>query len=129
MISPPVDPSIDPQTEQLSPSPETEPKQPEPPAGDADPDVETLKQLPKEVGVMLMSVGVMGLVLPGIVGTPAFIVGGLVLWPKTFSRMETWFRGRCPELHQKGVVQMKRYIADLDRRYPEQPKPESSTSD
>jgi hypothetical protein len=88
-----------------------------------DDDVETLKKLPKEVGVMLMTVGVMGLVLPGVVGTPAVLVGGLVLWPKTFSKMETWFRGRCPEFHQKGVTQMKRYIADLEKRYPE-PKPE-----
>jgi hypothetical protein len=82
-------------------------------------DVEALKQLPKEVGVMLMTVGVMGLVLPGVVGTPAVIVGGLVLWPKTFSKMENWFRGRCPDFHKKGVIQMKRYIADLEKRYPE----------
>jgi hypothetical protein len=99
-----------------------------PPAGDTptpDPstgtnaDIETLKKLPKEVGVMLMTVGVMGLALPGVVGTPAVIVGGLVLWPKTFSKMETWFRGRYPDFHQKGVVQMKRYITDLEKRYPE----------
>ena len=93
------------------------------PTSPVDEDVETLKQLPKEVGVMLMTVGVMGLVLPGVVGTPAVIVGGLVLWPKTFSKMEQWFRGRCPEFHQKGLVQMRRYIADLEKRYPE-PKPE-----
>src|SRR5206468_1701218 len=37
-----------------------------------------IKDLPKEVGVMLMTVGALGFILPGVVGTPAVIAGGLV---------------------------------------------------
>ena len=51
---------------------------------DANPDRTTLKQLefnkikqvPKEVGVMLITAGIVGFILPGP-GTPAIIAGGL----------------------------------------------------
>ena len=48
--------------------------------------------LPKEMGVMLVAVGSLGWLLPGMVGTPALIAGGLVLWPKAFGKVETWFQ-------------------------------------
>ena len=47
--------------------------------------VPELRALPKEVGVMLLSAGVVGFVMPGP-GTPAIIAGGLVLWPEGFGR-------------------------------------------
>lgn len=37
-----------------------------------------IEDLPKEVGVMLVSVGVLGFVLPAVAGTPAIVAGGLV---------------------------------------------------
>ena len=80
---------------------------------------ESIGELPKEVGVMLVSVGVLGVVLPGILGAPALIAGGLVLWPKTFSKVEDWFRTRHPGMHRRGMRQIGRYLDDLSRRYPE----------
>ena len=41
---------------------------------------------------MLVSVGALGIVLPGMLGTPAIIAGGLVLWPGTFGGLEDWLR-------------------------------------
>jgi hypothetical protein len=76
-----------------------------------------IEELPKEVGAMLVSVGVLGFVLPGMVGTPAIIAGGLVLWPKTFGKIESWFQRRYPELHKQGMRQVSRYLDDLERRY------------
>ena len=35
---------------------------------------------------------VLGFALPGVVGTPAIIAGGLVLWPKAFGKVENWKR-------------------------------------
>lgn len=84
-----------------------------------------LEDLPKELGVLLTSVGVLGFVLPGIAGTPALIAGGLVLWPKTFSKVENWFEGRFPIAHRKSMQQVGRFIDDLDRRYPIAEKPGS----
>jgi hypothetical protein len=77
-----------------------------------------LEDLPKELGVLLASVGVLGIILPGIAGTPALIAGGLVLWPKTFSKVEDWFENRFPLAHRKSMQQVGRFLDDLDRRYP-----------
>jgi hypothetical protein len=78
-----------------------------------------LEELPKELGVLLASVGIMGIILPGIAGTPALIAGGLVLWPKTFSGVESWFSHRFPIAHRKSMQQVGRFLDDLDRRYPQ----------
>jgi hypothetical protein len=77
-----------------------------------------IKDLPKEVGVMLMTVGVLGFVLPGVVGTPAMIAGGLVLWPKAFGKVESWFERRFPKIHKQSLYQINRYLNDLESRYP-----------
>jgi hypothetical protein len=81
--------------------------------------VHRIKGLPKEVGVMLVSVGVLGVVLPGVVGAPAIVAGGLVLWPRAFSGMERWLRRRHPGLHHRSMQQIERYLNDLERRFPE----------
>jgi hypothetical protein len=96
-------------------SPETEAAGQEQAGGDAA-DVR-IKDLPKEVGAMLVSVGVLGVVLPGMMGAPAIIAGGMVLWPGTFGKVESWFQRRYPELHKQGMRQISRYLDDLERRY------------
>jgi hypothetical protein len=78
-----------------------------------------IEDLPREVGALLVSVGVVGFVLPGMMGTPALIAGGLVLWPKAFSKLDNWFQRRYPSLHQQGMQQVCRYLDDLDRRFPD----------
>jgi hypothetical protein len=78
-----------------------------------------IKDLPKEVGVMLMTVGALGFVLPGVVGAPAAIAGGLVLWPKAFGKVENWFERRFPEAHKQSLYQINRYLNDLEARYPD----------
>ncbi len=78
----------------------------------------TLADLPKELGVLLASVGVLGVVLPGIAGAPALIAGGLVLWPKTFGKVENWFQGRFPDTHRQSMRQVGRFLGDLAQRYP-----------
>jgi len=77
-----------------------------------------IKDLPREVGVMLMTVGVLGFILPGVVGTPAAIAGGLVLWPKAFGKVENWFERRFPKIHKQSLYQINRYLNDLESRYP-----------
>jgi hypothetical protein len=86
---------------------------------DAEAGVDRIKHLPKEVGAMLVSVGVVGALLPGMVGTPAIIAGGVVLWPGTFGKLENWFQRRYPALHKQGMRQVCRYLDDLERRYSE----------
>jgi hypothetical protein len=82
-------------------------------------ELKRIKDLPKEVGVMLITVGALGLVLPGLVGTPAVIAGGLVLWPKAFGKVENWFERRFPKMHKQSLYQINRYLNDLESRYPD----------
>jgi hypothetical protein len=77
-----------------------------------------LEDLPRELGVLLISVGVLGIVLPGVAGAPAFVAGGLVLWPKSFGKIEDWFHRRFPETHRESMKQVGRFLGDLRRRYP-----------
>jgi hypothetical protein len=75
------------------------------------------KELPKEVGVMLIAAGIVGLVMPGP-GTPALIAGGLVLWPGAFGKLESWLKQRYPVVHHRSMKQIGRFLDDLEKRYP-----------
>ncbi len=50
-----------------------------------------IESLPKELGVLLVVAGIGGLLLPGPVGTPFLIVGGVILWPAAFQRVDRCF--------------------------------------
>jgi hypothetical protein len=82
-----------------------------------------IDEIPPEVGAMLVSVGTLGVVLPGMAGAPALVVGGLVLWPSAFGRVDRWLRERFPDTHRQGMTQVARYLDDLERRFPETRKP------
>jgi hypothetical protein len=84
-----------------------------------------IRELPREVGVMLVSVGLMGFVLPGMAGAPALVAGGLVLWPGVFGKLEDRLKRRYPQLHRQGLRQIGRYLDDLERRSPD---PEGSAT-
>ncbi len=81
-------------------------------------DLNTIKNLPKEVGVMLITAGIVGFILPGP-GTPAIIAGGLVLWPEAFGKLESWLERSHPKVHRKGMQQINRFLNDLQKRYPD----------
>jgi hypothetical protein len=75
-------------------------------------------ELPREVGVLLIIVSLGGILLPGPVGTPFLLVGLVTLWPRVFARMEVCFQKCFPSLHRRGTKQIKRFLADLNHRYP-----------
>ncbi len=79
---------------------------------------ERLRRLPPEVGILLLAVGFAGLALPGPVGSPFVVAGGLALWPKGFGKVENWFQKRFPGMHRKGRSQIERFLDDLENRYP-----------
>ncbi len=81
-----------------------------------------VEKLPKELGALLLSVGALGWVLPGMVGIPALIAGGMIFWPKTFGPIEGWFGKKYPKVHRQSVEQIRRYLEDLERRYPNAPR-------
>jgi hypothetical protein len=77
-----------------------------------------LEKMPPEIGVLLIVVGTAGVLLPGPVGMPFLLAGGLSLWPSAFRKIEGWFERMSPRLYEEGMRQMERYLADLERRYP-----------
>jgi hypothetical protein len=81
-------------------------------------DINKIKDLPKELGVMLITAGIVGFILPGP-GTPAIIAGGLVLWPKAFGKLESWLERAHPKVHREGMQQISRFLNDLQKRYPD----------
>jgi hypothetical protein len=90
--------------------------------------VRSLTELPRELGVLLVTAGVVGFILPGP-GTPAIMAGGLILWPDRMGKAERWFRRRFPGLYHGGMKQVRRYLADLERRYPGSTRPPSAPGD
>jgi hypothetical protein len=74
--------------------------------------------LPREVGVLLITAGIGGLLLPGPIGSPFLLLGAVTLWPRLFLRVEMAFQRQFPGMHKQGMRQIKRFLADLERRYP-----------
>ena len=87
-----------------------------------------IEDLPKEVGVMLMSVGVLGVVLPGMAGTPAIIAGGLVLWPRTFGKLERWIQAPLPRRIIRGCGRSAATSTTSISASPTQPDVESDST-
>jgi hypothetical protein len=77
-----------------------------------------LMSLPRELGVLMVVAGIGGILLPGPVGTPFLLVGGVILCPKVFQRAEHAFERRFPRMHREGMRQINRFVLDLERRYP-----------
>lgn len=77
-----------------------------------------LHEAPKEVGLLLVFAGLGGILLPGPIGTPILILGGVILWPRAFRGLDAFLERRFPKLHRQGVHQVVRLLDDLDRRYP-----------
>jgi hypothetical protein len=86
----------------------------------AEPPTVHLESMPKELGVLMLVVGVGGVLLPGPIGTPFLVAGGVILWPSAFRRVDRALERRCPRLHRAGLAQIHRFIIDLERRYPTQ---------
>jgi hypothetical protein len=90
-----------------------------PTAGDPEsPSQSRLHKLPPEIGVLLIVIGAAGIMLPGPVGSPFLLAGGIALWPAGFRKVEHWFMRTAPGMYDKGIRQIEQFLADLERRYP-----------
>ena len=77
-----------------------------------------IQKLPHDVGWLLITAGVMGLIVPGVIGTPFLALGGLMLWPRSSHRAERWLAGHSPKPFKGSMRQINRFLDDLERRYP-----------
>jgi hypothetical protein len=77
--------------------------------------------LPRDVGWMMVSVGVLGVILPGLPGTPFLIAGIAVLAPGGPRLLTRWARRKPKGVVHTGLKQIVRWLDDLERRYPRLP--------
>jgi len=82
-----------------------------------------IDQLPRDIGWLLIYVGALGFVLPGIIGTPFLIAGGAVLMPGGPKLLSRLVGRNPPRFVRAGIKQITRLLSDLDRRYPRLPGP------
>jgi hypothetical protein len=67
---------------------------------------------------LLLILGTAGILLPGPVGSPFLVAGGIALWPAGFRKVDRWLMKVAPRLYDEGTLQMEIFLADLERRYP-----------
>lgn len=96
---------------------------PTPEAPAPNPTLQRIAELPRDTGWLLIYLGVLGLVVPGVIGWPFLVVGGAVLVPGGPARFGRWAARKPRPLTQAGLRQMLRMMDDLDRRYPRLDRP------
>ena len=79
-----------------------------------------LSGLPRDLGVGLISLGVVGVAIPGPIplGTSFVIMGTVILCPGLLSRTGGPLARKCPGLFRILVDFTDHLRADLERRYP-----------
>jgi hypothetical protein len=70
-----------------------------------------IADLPKETGWSLITAGIIGLLVPGVPGTPFLLAGAVVLAPGGSKLLARW----AP---RSTTRQIGRFLDDLERRYP-----------
>jgi hypothetical protein len=82
-----------------------------------------IANVPPDVGWMMVSMGILGVILPGIIGTPFLVTGIAVLAPGGPPLLVRWVRRNPNWVVLTGLKQMGRWLDDMERRYP---RPHSS---
>jgi len=80
--------------------------------------VDRVKHLSRNMGWVLISAGLVGIVIPGVIGTPFVILGSLVLWPGNQKLLDKWRRNHRSRFVDVALRQVDRYLDDIERRYP-----------
>ena len=75
-------------------------------------------RLQHDVGWILIAAGIVGMIVPGIPGTPFVLMGAYTLWPGNRKRVENWRKGHTPKIFHGCMKQINRFLDDLERRYP-----------
>ncbi len=76
-------------------------------------------RLTPELGWMLIWVGVLGVILPGLPGAPFFLVGGAVLAPGGKMTISRWIGDEPGPVVGRSLKILDRFLDDLDARYPQ----------
>jgi len=78
----------------------------------------SLTKPPREMGVLLIALGISELIPPEPIGMVFVVLGGLVFWPRGFRSVDGWFGRKLPKAHRGYRKFFDRFVADIERRYP-----------
>ena len=81
--------------------------------------------MPKELGVLLVVAGIGGILLPGPIGTPILLLGGVILWPKAFKKWTPAWRSVFPGCTESGIARAR----SLPQRHESSVSPPEMTTD
>jgi hypothetical protein len=90
--------------------------------------VQRIENLPHDIGWMLIWVGALGVVLPGVVGLPLLIAGAAVVTPGGRKLLSRWIARRPPAVVNSSMQVIDRMLTEMDQRYPRLPKAGASAS-
>ncbi len=81
--------------------------------------INRVRNLDRSMGWILISAGLVGIIVPGMIGTPFVLLGGLVLWPSCNQKvLEKWRKDSSSTLINGAMKQVDRFLDDLEGRYP-----------
>ena len=83
--------------------------------------VQRIEHFPSEFGWLMIYVGVLGVILPGVIGFPLVIAGGAVVMPGGRKWLSRWLSRNHGRMVRVSLSQLIRMADDLDRRYPSKP--------
>lgn len=79
-----------------------------------------IRHAPREMGVILVSLGTAGILIPGPFppGTLFILAGVVFLYPQCLGKPGSWFRRRFPAVYDGLTGSIERFRNDLEFRYP-----------
>jgi hypothetical protein len=82
-------------------------------------DMDLLEAIPKDIGWMLLILGIVGIAIPGMVDIPLLIAGCIILWPSTYR----FFQGLARTREQANLLDapvrfLTRFHRDFEKRNP-----------
>ena len=77
-----------------------------------------IEHLTKEAGWLLITAGVVGVIVPGLLGTPFLLAGAVALIPGGPKLLSRWVGNNPPKLVHTSMKQIGRFLDDLEHRYP-----------
>ena len=77
-----------------------------------------IEHLPADVGWLLIWVGALGVVLPGIIGVPLIVAGAAVVVPGGRKWLARWAGRKPPKFVHASMKQIGRMLDQMDSRYP-----------
>jgi hypothetical protein len=83
--------------------------------------IRRIEEWPRDVGWVLVTAGVIGVIAPGIIGMPFLVAGAFVLTPGGPRMLSRWAGRKPRKFAHSALRQICRLLDDLERRYPHRP--------